>query len=60
MTQHPTEKPSVIGERVEQDVKRRIRELGLWPAARTSADWHELGRLRQLAELLETRGGRDA
>ena len=50
-----------IGPRVEADIRRRIKELeGRWPGARTSTDWHELQRLRQLLRLVETRGGSDA
>jgi hypothetical protein len=47
-----------IGPRVAADIRRRIREIeSRWPAARTSSDWHELNRLRQLLRLVETRGG---
>lgn len=48
-----------LGPRVEHDIRRRIREIeGLWPAVRTRQNWHELGRLRQLLRLVETRGRR--
>jgi hypothetical protein len=56
---HPEINNSVnLGPRLVRDVQRRIREIeARWPAARTSSDWHELGRLRQLLQLLRT-GGR--
>jgi hypothetical protein len=47
-----------LGPRLVRDVQRRIHEIeARWPAARTRQDWHELGRLRQLLQLLRT-GGR--
>ena len=51
-----TEKPLVIGSRVEADIRRRVREL----EARyrpSLADRRELAKLRQF---LQATGGRDA